>query len=184
MRIFLKRACAALCAVLVLAALAACGGPFDLPFLDPYEQPFVLQDGFVRYANVGYVEEFYGQGDQIFVIRSGEEMEDFCAGFPQGALAQDYDELPSLAESIADLDDAYFAENVLLVAYFPHESGSCRLRVEDLSAGEGDTLVLAVRRAFPGGIATDDEVGRAALVGISRGFYGGREVLLTVSASA
>ena len=111
-------------------------------------------------------------------------MEDFCAGFPQGALAQDYDELPSLAESIADLDDAYFAENVLLVAYFPHESGSCRLRVEDLSAGEGDTLVLAVRRAFPGGIATDDEVGRAALVGISRGFYGGREVLLTVSASA
>ena len=98
MRIFLKRACAALCAVLVLAALAACGGPLDLPFLDPYEQPFVLQDGFVRYANVGYVEEFYGQGDQIFVIRSAEEMEDFCAGFPQGALAQDYDELPSLAE--------------------------------------------------------------------------------------
>lgn len=184
MRIFLKRACAALCAALVLAAFAACGSPLELPFLDPYEQPFVLQDGFVRYANVGYVEEFYGQGNQIFVLRSAEELEDFCARFPQSALAQDYDQLPSLAESVADLGEAYFAENVLLLAYFPNESGSCRLRVEDLSAGEGDTLGLAVRRTFPGGIATEDIVGRAALVGISREFYGGRKVLLTVSASA
>lgn len=172
MRTFCRGACAALCVALAWFFSIGCAGP--------YEPPFVWKDGFVRYAHVGWFEGSEEGGNELTVLRSVKELESFCARFPASAFGQAYAELPSLEESVADLDEAYFAENVLLVAYFPNESGSCRLRAEDLSAGEGDTLVLTVRRTVPGGIATEDIVGRAVPAGLSRDFYGGRKVLLAV----
>lgn len=172
MRTFCRGACAALCVALAWFFSIGCAGP--------YEPPFVWKDGFVRYAHVGWFEGSEEGENELTVLRSVKEQESFCARFPASAFGQAYAELPSLEESVADLDEAYFAENVLLIAYFPNESGSCRLRVEDLSAGEGDTLVLTVRRTVPGGIATEDIVGRAVLAGLSRDFYGGRKVLLAV----
>ena len=126
----------------------------------------------VRYAHVGFAGE--GQTEpSLQVISSVEEKEELLARLPSG---EGYDELPSLQESMQAFDEAFFSSQVLLVAYFPAESGSCRLSIKEV-AEQGGQLRVTVVRELPEA-QTEDIVGRAALISLTRAFWGQRPCVL------
>lgn len=87
----------------------------------------------------------------------------FRSSCDPAAIAQGYDEMPSLQAAAASFDEAFFEENTLLMVYVGSSSGTYRFGVNSVFC-DGKALCIHVEQTNHPQVATDDMAGWLILV--------------------
>lgn len=171
-----------LLAILLLFSLSAC--EIDLPWGGTIQVPSITwYDAEVCYTGYSsdhsYWEYAYNNdkdawvGMPIFKLESAGELADFKENlkpyfsFNAKRYATPDTFTLTFNEVTADYDDAFFAENIVLVVYVQASSGTFRYRVENATV-KNNALIFTIDQYNDDGISTCDMSGWLAVISISR----------------